>query len=361
MRILVTGAAGFIGSRLVLQLLAQDHTVVAVDNFSERVHGGLATLGKHFNKAKFYPIDIRSRDSMRALLMSEEIDAVVHLASETATGKSLEEIVEHTQSNVCGTATLLAALSDAKSPVRRIVLASSRAVYGEGAWVNDRDEVEYPAPRSAMQLSLGKWIPTSVIDSQPLERPLPHCASSTLTAPVSIYGTTKLAQEGLVRSWSHANDVSSVVLRFQNVYGPGQSTNNPYTGVLTLFCTRASQHQVLDVYEDGNIIRDFVYIDDVVKSLTLAVEAPLERSAILDVGTGVAASLFSVAQRMSEILGAPAPVISGNYRAGDVRTAYADTSASIHWLGWEPLTNLDSGLERLCQFVLSPSKSDNHD
>ena len=186
--------------------------------------------------------------------------------------------------NVVGTTQLLDALNRAALVPDQLVLASSRAVYGEGAWQNG-SELFYPPPRSHAQSLAGIWDPQGPT-GEPVV-PLPSCAGRTGPRPTNIYAATKLAQEHILSAWTAAHDAKLSVLRLQNVYGPGQSLTNSYTGIVALFARLASEQRTLDVYEDGRILRDFVFIEDVVERLVAAIERPRAETRCLDIGSGM--------------------------------------------------------------------------
>jgi dTDP-L-rhamnose 4-epimerase len=221
----------------------------------------------------------------------------------------------------------------------RIVLTSSRAVYGEGAWRKPgHDIVFYPGQRSRAQLERGEW------DFPGLE-PVPFSASTTVPHPTSVYGATKLAQEQILRAWACAFGVEAVVLRLQNVYGPGQSLHNPYTGICSLFARLAREGQSIPVYEDGRIVRDFVFIDDV------ALDGAPRTGEAYDIGSGSAATVEQLADLIAERYAAPAPRVNGAFRHGDVRHAACTIDRAEADLGWRPRVRLGDGIARLCAWI----------
>jgi dTDP-L-rhamnose 4-epimerase len=336
-RVLVTGGAGFIGTALAR---AHAHDVdrwVAVDNLLPQVHGDQPdpVVASY---AELVTADVRDPDAMAWLVADVRPDVIVHLAAETGTGQSLDEPARHTDVNVTGTARLVEALNAAQVLPRKIVLTSSRAVYGEGAWCDASGHIAHPATRGLGQLQQGQW------DFQGLS-PLPSSVPQTAVLPSNVYGATKLAQEHLLRAWAPVHGVGLGILRLQNVYGPGQSPINPYTGITTLFCRIARDRGEIPVYEDGNIGRDFVYIDDVERAIWLV--ASQDQDAVVDVGSGVRTTLLKLAQTIAAIAGAPAPVVTGQYRLGDVRDASCSMAASQRVLGDLPVTALTDGLTRL--------------
>jgi dTDP-L-rhamnose 4-epimerase len=269
---------------------------------------------------------------------------VIHLAAETGTGQSLTESTSHTQANVVGTSRMMDALRNASALPRRIVLSSSRAVYGEGAWKRPNGEVFYPQQRTLASLGAGEWDFEDAV-------PLPMDARTVRPRPVSIYGVTKATQEELLRVWATSCGVEVATLRLQNVYGPGQSLTNPYTGIMSLFCRMARRGQSIPLYEDGEVRRDFVLIDDVAAALVAAACAPSVAPEPLDIGSGRYETIGTAAALIAEYYGAPAPHVTGQFREGDVRHAWANTEAAQAHLPWQPRFDLRTGIGRLADWI----------
>jgi dTDP-L-rhamnose 4-epimerase len=342
-RVLVTGGAGFIGCRLAASLVAAGHDVFAADVLHPQVHPLRTKPADLPEKVSFLPADVTSASAWPAIFATVVPDVVVHLAAETGTGQSLTEPSRHALVNVVGTSNLMEAMEGARTPPSHVVLASSRAVYGEGAWVSTTDVTFYPGFRPADQLDRGEWDCCAPDGTK--GRPLMSAASTTVTKPSSVYGATKLGQEHLLGAWCRSRGVDLTVLRLQNVYGPGQAVTNPYTGVLTLFATTALCGRVIDVFEDGEIIRDFVYIDDVTSAFMKAIERPATR--VLDIGSGTRTTIRAVAEMIASACQAPAPHVSGSYRLGDVRAAWCDVAAAAQDLGYDPAHSLEAGVRAL--------------
>ena len=340
---LVTGGAGFIGCALSAGLADRFDRVVALDNLHPQVHPTPNRPEALDDRVELVVGDVTSESTWDDLLGDVRPTTVVHLAAETGTAQSLTEASRHSMVNVVGTTRMLDALVRHDALPERILLTSSRAVYGEGAWVDAEGAVSYPGQRSAAMLAAGQW-------DFPGLTALPFEASRTVPQPTSVYGATKLAQEHVLASWCRAVDVVPVVLRLQNVYGPGQSLSNPYTGIVSLFARLARAGEVIPVYEDGNIIRDFVFIDDVVAALLRALVADASDRAY-DVGSGEATSIMRLAEVVAERYGAPAPVVNGMFRNGDVRAASGDITATRDRLEWTPEVLVDEGVGRLCEWV----------
>ena len=250
--------------------------------------------------------------------------------------------------NVVGTTELLDALSRVGHVPEHLVLSSSRAVYGEGEWEADGERY-YPPVRSHRQLTDGQWDPRA--PSGAVGRPRPSVAGVTRPEPTSVYGATKLAQEHVLRAWGAATGCPVSILRFQNVYGAGQSLTNPYTGVLSLFARLALAGETLAVYEDGEIVRDFVYVSDVVSALVAALGAPPAELRTLDIGSGSSTTIGAVARAVAAIAGAPPPKVTGQFRDGDVRAAWCQIDAARADLGYNPTWSLERGLDVLMEWV----------
>ncbi|ODR04974.1 NAD-dependent dehydratase [Mycobacterium sherrisii] len=344
---LITGGAGFIGSALSHRLVEAGYDVAAMDVLHPQVHaaGQAPDLP---SAVRLFTGDVTHGPDCDAVLRLFRPDQVVHLAAETGTAQSLSQATRHGSVNVVGTTQLVDALSRAGLVPEQLVLASSRAVYGEGAW-QAGSQVFYPGPRSHAQLAAGVWDPPGP-DGEPAVA-LASCAARTEPRPSNIYAATKLAQEHILASWSAAHDTNLSVLRLQNVYGPGQSLTNPYTGVVPFFAQVSREQRPSDVYEDGRIVRDFVYIEDVVDALFAAVENPATGSRRLDIGSGIATTIHELARKIAATFGAPEPIVTAQFRDGDVRSASCDIGPSQSELHWRPKWSLDDGLRVLLDWI----------
>ena len=345
--VLITGGAGFIGSALARRLVNVGYDVAVMDVLHPQVHGDRAAIDLP-PSVRFFTGDVTHAPDLDAVLRLCRPAQIVHLAAETGTAQSLSEATRHGSVNVVGTTQLLDALSRAAHVPDQLVLASSRAVYGEGAW-QCGSQIFYPQPRSHAQLVAGIWNPQGPRDDSAV--PLASCAGRTEPRPTNIYAATKLAQEHIVAAWAAAHDTNLSVLRLQNVYGPGQSLTNSYTGIVALFARLAGEHRALDVYEDGQIVRDFVYIDDVVEALFAAIERPAAQSRCVDIGSGVATTIHDLARQVAAICGAPEPVVVSKFRDGDVRAAMCDIGSATHELDWRPTWVLEEGLLVLLDWI----------
>ncbi len=349
MHILVTGGAGFIGSHLVPRLVARGHQVRILDSLTEQIHGVDANFSEALRgQAECLRGDVTDRDDVAGAL--DGIDAVVHLAAETGMGQSQYEIVRYTDVNVGGTARLLQALADGRGAVRRLVLSSTARVYGDGPYTCGEHGRVFPAQRSVEQMSRGDW--AMRCPDCGLEVDVARCLEDDLRQPGSMYAVTKCAQEDMVRLYGEVYGLDSVVLRYQNVYGAGQALRNPYTGVLSVFCTRLRNGLVPEIYEDGDESRDFVYVTDIADATVAAVEREGLGRETINIGGGGRSSIIDVARSIVRAFGVDLePVVTGMFRAGEVRHMEADIAAARRLLGYAPAIPLDKGIRRLVAWV----------
>ena len=352
-KILITGGAGFIGSNVALKLIDKGYEVTILDNLSPQIHGDSPeTTSPLFlsikDKVRFIKGTVTSRqDWLKAL---EGQDAVIHLAAETGTGQSMYEIEKYVNTNIGGTALLLDILTNTKHHVKRVLVAESRAIYGEGKYYCDSCGMVFPNDRKDEDMSMGDY-----------ECHCPKCGKKVrLVAttedsaihPSSVYGITKQVQGQLVHLVCPTIGVESVSFRYQNVYGPGQSLTNPYTGILSIFSTRIKNLNPINIFEDGMESRDFVYIDDVVDATIKGLEVPEANGHVFNVGTGVSTDVVTVAKTLCEKYGVEVPItVSGNYRLGDIRHNYADITLAKDVLGFEPKWNFTEGIAQFANWV----------
>lgn len=349
--ILITGGAGFIGSNLTVALVKYGYNVTILDNLSDQVHGDLSS-SISYNKIKdisvFIRGDVRNKTDWEKAIKNQ--DVVVHLASETGTGQSMYEIQRYTNVNILGTSHLLDILINQKNNIQKIILASSRAIYGEGKYKCGRKGVVYPPLRREQHMISGNYNIFLEKDNKVLE-PLPTDEASKIQ-PSSIYGITKQQQEQMIMLIGKTLNIPVVALRYQNVYGPGQSLLNPYTGILSIFSTRILNQNNLDIYEDGKQTRDFVYIDDVVKATILALENEKANNEVFNVGSGMPISVFEVAKILKDLYKSSIEInISGKFRFGDIRHNYADLTKINKILGFTPEVDFISGISKFVDWV----------
>jgi dTDP-L-rhamnose 4-epimerase len=346
--VLVTGGAGFIGSAVAARLASSVDRWVVLDNLHPQVHPTSARPAGLHPAAELVVGDVTDAAVWDALLADVRPDVVLHLAAETGTAQSLHEATRHADVNVIGTTAMLDALGRAGHVPSHFVLSSSRAVYGEGQWRHADGTLFSPGPRPHAQLAAGAWDFADAV-------PVPSTAAATPPAPTSVYGATKLAQEHILRAWAASHDTSVTALRLQNVYGPGQSLINPYTGIVSLFSQLARRGESIPVYEDGAITRDFVFIDDIADAFAAVIAAPpLAPFWLGDIGSGVGSTILDLAAHIAAFHSAPAPHVTGAYRDGDVRHAECRIDASLTALaplGWEPRWSVERGIVALQEWI----------
>jgi dTDP-L-rhamnose 4-epimerase len=318
-----------------------------MDVLHPQVHGGCGAVDLP-PSVRLFTGDVTHAPDWDAVLRLFRPCQIVHLAAETGTAQSLSEATRHGSVNVVGTAQLLDALSRAAFVPDQFVLASSRAVYGEGAW-RCGTQIFYPRPRSHAQLVAGIWDPQGPTGESAV--PLPSCAGRTEPRPTNVYAATKLAQEHMLAAWTAAHDANLSVLRLQNVYGPGQSLTNSYTGIVALFARLAREQRPLEVYEDGRVVRDFVFIDDVVDAVSATVQRPATEPRCLDIGSGIAITIHQLAKKIAAICDAPEPTVVPKFRDGDVRAASCNIEPATNELHWRPKWALNDGLHALLEWI----------
>lgn len=340
---LVTGGAGLIGSHIVDQALATGWEVRILDNLQRQTHrdGKPAWVPA---AAEFLTGDVRHRrDWERAL---DGVDVVFHQA---AYGGYMPEIAKFIDANGVGTALMLETIRDRRLPVRKVVVASSQAVYNEGAYRCPEHGHFYGTTRPMAQLERGDYA-----------MHCPECGAVATPAPTdeaaptggeNVYAISKMIQERLVVSWGRATGIPAVALRYSCTYGPRQSLFNPYTGVIAIFCTRLVNDLPPVVYEDGGQSRDLIYVEDVARANLLVAEDERADGQVFNVGTGQAAAIGDLARLLAHRLGkAIAPLIPGEYRPGEMRALISDTSA-LGELGFRPSTDLETGIDRYLDWV----------
>lgn len=352
MKILITGGAGFIGSSLALKLIEKGHSVVILDNMSKQIHGENFETSELYNrikgKVKFILGSVEKKEDWEKSL--KDVEIIVHLAAETGTGQSMYEINKYIEVNIKGTSEMLNFLTNEKHKVKKIIIASSRAIYGEGEYICQKHGVVYPKEREEKYMM-----------KKDFEVKCPICDITVVTKatteeskkhPSSIYGFTKQAQEEMCMIVGKSLNIPVVAYRYQNVYGPGQSLKNPYTGILSIFSTRIKNGNNINIFEDGQESRDFVYIDDVVEATILGIEKEEANYQSFNVGTGEKITVQKVAEILKEKYKSDVEItISGNYRLGDIRHNYSDLTKIKEMLGFTPKINFETGIEKFAKWV----------
>lgn len=343
MKVLITGGAGFIGSRLARKLYDNGASVTVLDNLSEQIHGAGASFPAGLDDiSRCITADVRDKAAMRDAIAGQEV--IVHLAAETGTGQSMYQVDHYADVNLQGTAVMLDLLvNERPAALRKLVVASSRAVYGEGQYRCADHGSVYPEPRTEAAMSVGRFDPVCPVCAGTVS--VEPTAESTPYGPSSFYGLTKQVQEQMVLMFATALGIDGFAMRYQNVYGPGQSLSNPYTGILAVFSNLVRQGKGLNIFEDGEESRDFVFVDDVVDATAAICRPDVHGVMSLNVGAGVRTTVMEVAQGVIAHYGASVPVeVTGAYRVGDIRHNMADISRIQTLTGFAPKWAFRDGL-----------------
>jgi dTDP-L-rhamnose 4-epimerase len=351
-KILITGGAGFIGRHLAAKLAAQGAEITVLDALKSQIHGaapGFPAELKELRGCVCVRGDVCDRELVASLLA--EAEAVVHLAAETGTGQSMYEILRYERTNVQGTATLLDVIvNERPKSLRKLIVSSSRAVYGEGSYHCPAHGLVHPRPRTAERMTRGMFETQCPICGEDVQ-PVPTSEDAPM-AVSSFYGLTKQVQEQMLVMFAGVLGIDCVALRYQNVYGPGQSLTNPYTGLLAVFAGRARQGKTLAVFEDGLESRDFIYIDDVVAATALCLGGEVQGVHVLNVGSGVRTSIIEVARMINRYFGGSLEIaITGDFRVGDIRHNVADISRLRDLTGYGPKWSFADGLRRFLDWA----------
>ncbi len=339
MKVLITGGAGFIGTHLAAALRGRGHPVSIFDNYDPQVHGRV--------KGKKKQSVLDSPALKRAV---NRADAVVHFAAAVGVGQSQYQIKHYVDTNIGGTANLLEILASRKKPLKKLLVAGSMSAYGEGAYLCRKCGRVRPVLRTPAVVRGKRWDPAC-----------PNCAGALRPTGTSekdpficssIYAVTKMTQEELVMNYGTAYGVATTALRFFNVYGPGQSLSNPYTGVAAIFMSRIKNGQPPGIFEDGGQTRDFISVHDIVQACMLSLTRKAANNRVFNVGTGKATSVLELAERLVRIFGASVkPKTFGTFRKGDIRHCYADNALICDVLGFKPRVDLDSGMRELIEWA----------
>lgn len=350
--ILITGGAGFIGSNLTTALHAQGHAVTVLDNLSEQIHGTDPEQSPLYrairDKTRFIRGSVCDRPVMEEALEGQEV--VVHYAAETGTGQSMYMVEHYTRVNIQATSMMLDILGAQKDHgIRRMVVASSRSIYGEGKYLAADGTPVYPGHRDGPKMQAGQFELYGA-DGAALT---PVATDETaLIHPSSVYGITKQVQEQLVMTVCPLLGIEPVALRYQNVYGPGQSLSNPYTGILSIFSNLIMQDGTINIFEDGLESRDFVYIDDVVDATVRAITHPGAPGHVFNVGSGERTTVLTVVEQLLAAFRAETPwTVTGNFRLGDIRHNFADLTLISQRLDFAPKTFFAEGIGKFAAWA----------
>ncbi len=348
-RILVTGGAGFIGSHLVDALVERGHDVVAFDNLDPAAHPQPPQWPAYMNASCERIVgDVRDKAALRKAM--DGVEVVFHHAAAVGSGLSMIAIARFVEVNSLGTANLLELAIEKRDRIKKLIVASSMTVMGEGTYQCGIHGVYYPFLRPAEQLARHEWevrCPHCGVPSTPLpmqeERPL---------LPLTIYGLTKLDEELQTMLVGGCYDIPVVAFRYFSVYGPRQSLTNPYTGVIARFGTKVITGKAPLIYEDGRQLKDVIHVRDVVRANLRAMEREAADHHVFNLGNGEGLSVQRIAELIAANLGSPIrPVLTGQYRRGDARHGWADISKARRLLGWEPSLSAEDGLADLCKWL----------
>ena len=350
--ILITGGAGFIGSNLALKLVSKGYNITVLDNLSEQIHGinpdkNSPLYQSIISKVNFIKGTVTSKDDWRKAISNQ--DAIIHFAAETGTGQSMYEIQKYVDVNINGTAIALDILANEKHSIKKMIIASSRSIYGEGKYKSAELGIVYPKHRISKFMDDGDF-EVKVEGSGPLA--LMATDENSKIHPSSVYGITKQNQEQMVMTVCPTIGICPVAFRYQNVYGPGQSLKNPYTGILSIFSTQIKNNSKINIFEDGKESRDFVFVNDIVDATILGLEKEEANNETFNVGTGIPIDVITVAKCLIQNYGINVPItINGNYRLGDIRHNYADLTKIKNKLGFQPKFTFQEGLKLFTEWV----------
>jgi dTDP-L-rhamnose 4-epimerase len=349
--ILITGGAGFIGSNLALTLLKKGYTVTILDNLLSQIHGNDPCRDSYLfqsikDKVNFIKGTVTSGEDWLKAIKDQAI--IVHLAAETGTGQSMYEIEHYAKVNIGGTALMLDILVNTPHSIKKVIVASSRAVYGEGRYLASDAKYFYPSKRESYFLENGDFEVKH--DSQQLS--LVSTDEESKIHPSSVYGITKQYQEQMIFTVCPAIGIHPVAFRYQNVFGPGQSLLNPYTGILSVFSLCIKNKKPINIFEDGKQSRDFVFIGDAVNATILGIEREEANGHLFNVGSGEPVNLITAAEELISNYGIEVPVnICRNYRLGDIRHNYADLTKIKNMLGFQPKFSFKEGIKKFTDWV----------
>lgn len=354
--VLVTGGAGFVGSHIVDEYVNAGYEVTVVDNLTDQVHDSKPDYLN--DEAEYVWGDVRNRDLMTDLLT--DADVLNHQASAVGVGQSMYEIEKYVDVNTLATARILDIIVNKGIDLEKLIVASSMSIYGEGAYrCPDCDERRYPSLRSDDQMARGKWEHVCEECGTDLE-PIPTSESKPRDS-TSIYAITKKDQEEMCRSIGRAYDIPTIALRYFNIYGSRQALDNPYTGVCAIFSSRIKNDNPPLVFEDGEQTRDFIHVSDVARANRLAIESDATDIAV-NIGTGEPTTITGVAETLIDLYGKGDeldPEIADDYRQGDIRHCYADTSKAAKSIGFEAEIGFEEGMRELVEWGREQDAEDN--
>jgi len=356
MKILITGGVGFIGSNLSLFLLQKGYQITVLDNLSPQIHGDNPEITSPLylsvkGKVNFVNGDVTSKADWEKVIY--DADIIVHLAAETGTGQSMYEIARYSSVNMQGTSIMLDLLANNKKhKVQKVVIASSRSIYGEGKYKAGNLGYVYPKHRASSDMDRGDFeVKYPGFNDELI---LVATDEESKIHPSSVYGISKQNQEQMIMTVCPTIGIAPVAFRYQNVYGPGQSLSNPYTGILSIFSTLIKNNKTINIFEDGKESRDFVFIDDVINATYLGIIKEEANNQVFNVGTGVPIDVMTVAKTLANKYNIDVPLtVTGNYRLGDIRHNYADINKINSFLGFIPMVDFENGISKFVNWVNS--------
>lgn len=358
-RVLVTGGAGFVGSHIVDRLVEEGYEVTVLDNLTEQVHDEEPAYLN--DDAEYVWGDVRDRELMTELL--EDADVLNHQASAVGVGQSMYEIEEYVDVNTLATARILDIIVNDDIDLDRIVVASSMSIYGEGEYYCPNCEViQHPSLRDVEQMERGDWehhcsTCGTALDARPTSESKPRESTS-------IYAITKKDQEEMTLSVARAYDIPAVALRYFNIYGSRQSLDNPYTGVCAIFSSRIKNDNPPLVFEDGEQTRDFIHVSDIARANQAAIESEHVSDEAINLGTGNPQTISGIAETLIDLYGKSGelkPDVTDDFRQGDIRHCYADTTKAEKVLGFTPEMSFEDGMRELVEWGRTQDAEDNFD
>lgn len=350
-KVLVTGGAGFIGSHTTDLFMERGYQVTILDNLEPQVHGEERNLPDYINKNAVFTVgDVLDRELLKKTIL--EVDAIVHLAAMVGVGQSMYQIKRYVDVNTRGTSNILDVLVNTENNIKKIVVASSMSIYGEGKYYCEKcGSIVYPGLRNEAQLEKKQWdhfCPTCgyLLTSLPTDEEKPLLSTS-------IYAMTKRHQEEMSLLLGKTYGIPTVALRYFNVYGSRQALSNPYTGCTAIFTSRILNNKPPYIFEDGSQTRDFIHVEDVAKANLNALEHNNANYQAINIGTGIPITIQELAETLTRLYAKPnlKPHLSNEYRKGDIRHCYADITKAQKLLNFKPNINLQIGLNELAEWV----------
>ncbi len=349
-KIIITGGAGFIGSNVARVLVKEGHEITILDNFLPQIHGDKKELSADLaGKVRLIVGDVANKETLYAALDGQ--DAVIHYAAETGTGQSMYAVSHYTNVNIQATANLCDYIINEAHQIQTVIVASSRSIYGEGKYNSPENGIVYPNSRTFQNVKESFEVCCPISGKHNLE--VKATDESSKIHPSSFYGITKQVQEQMIILVTQLKNINGYALRYQNVYGPGQSLKNPYTGILSIFTRLALQNEEINIFEDGLESRDFVHIQDVVDATISCLKLDKKGQHILNVGSGIPVNVFEVAHEIVSYLKSDSAIkVSGAFREGDIRHNFADLKLIKEIVGFEPKWSFKDGLHSFIDWAL---------